>query len=174
MSEKFGDLTRHDGYITATMEREIDASVDDVWSMLSLEENRVKWLAPGSIDLSPGGRAKLDFKDSYVVVDSEVTACEALRLLEFSWSSPDEPERPIRFEIEAKPDGCLVRLRVSIPEDEVVARSCAGWEAHLTMMQAALAGVSTKFPLDRFKACRAQFDTQLANLMMSGYEVLRL
>lgn len=174
MGDNFGTLTHGNGYITATMERDVDAPVDEVWSKLSEESERVKWLAEGSIDLAVGGRARLDFKDSYVIVDSEVTACEPPRLLEFSWSSGEEPDRPIRFELEETPEGCTIHLSVGIPEDEVVARSCAGWEAHLTMLQAAVAGVPIKFPLDRFKACREQFDAEVMRLLMSEAEVLKL
>lgn len=174
VEEDFGTLTATPGYITATIIRELDASPEEVWRMLSEESERVKWLAPGSIDLRTGGRAILDFRDSYISVNSEVTACDPPGLLEFSWSGPGQPLRPIRFELDKSDAGCRLRLSVSIPDSEVVARSCAGWEAHVTMMQAALAGVSIKFPLDRFKACREDFDKQLANLMMSTVEVLKL
>lgn len=174
MSEEYGLLTRSNGYVTAVMEREVDVPIDAVWEMLSKESERVKWLAPGTIDLKQGGRARLDFKDSYVMVDSEVTACEAPGLLEFSWSNVDEATRLIRFELKGSDVGCKIHLEVNIPEAEVVARSCAGWEAHLTMMQTALAGVPTKFPLDRFQACRENFDAQLLTLMMADMEVLRL
>jgi uncharacterized protein YndB with AHSA1/START domain len=174
MSEEYGLLTRANGYITAVMEREVDVPIDAVWEMLSKESERVKWLAPGIIDLKQGGRARLDFKDSYVMVDSEVVACEAPRLLAFSWSAVDELMRPNRFLLKGTDSGCKIHLEVSIPEDEVVARSCAGWEAHLTMMQTALAGAPTKFPLGRFQACRENFDAQLLTLMMADMEVLRL
>tara|TARA_R110002110_G_scaffold67359_1_gene183761 strand:- start:1120 stop:1644 length:525 start_codon:yes stop_codon:yes gene_type:complete len=174
MNETYGELSHSDGYVTALMEREIEVPVETVWQMLATEENRVKWLAPGSIDLKVGGRAILDFKDSYVLVNSEVTACEPNRVLEFSWSSPDEPLRPIRFELETTTSGSKILLSVSIPDEEVVARSCAGWEAHLTMLQAAAAGVSVKFPIERFKLCREDFDQQLLTLTMAGVEVLKL
>lgn len=174
MSDAFGVLSHKNGYVTATMERDIELNPDIVWSMLAEESNRVKWLAPGTIDLKTGGRAQLDFKDSYVVVDSEVTACEPNTTLAFSWSGKDDPERPIRFDLSPIAGSCKIRLSVSIPEDEVVARSCAGWEAHLTMLQAAAAGVSVNFPIERFKQCRKDFDQQLLTLMMADVEVLKL
>jgi uncharacterized protein YndB with AHSA1/START domain len=174
MNDEFGSLTHHDGYITATIERDVEATPDEVWRMLTEQSERVKWLAPGTIELVVGGRVQLDFKDSYIIVDSDVTACEPSRLLEFSWSGREEPNRPIRFELKSCGDGCRILLNVSIPDNEVVARSCAGWEAHLTMLQAALAGVSIKFPLDRFKACREQFDAELVRLLMSEGELVHL
>jgi hypothetical protein len=107
-------------------------------------------------------------------VDSEVTACTAPHLLAFSWSGIDDPLRSIRFEITPNSEVSMIKLVVSIPENEVLARSCASWEAHLTMMQAALAGASVKFPLDRFKACREDFDARLLTLIMAAMEVLKL
>ena len=74
MQDTFGTLISQENYVTAVMERETDASPKAVWAVLAEESERVKWLAPGTIELKPGGRAELDFKDSYVVVDSEVTA----------------------------------------------------------------------------------------------------
>ncbi len=175
MAEQFGELFHQNGYITAIMSRHIEGvSADDIWEKLSNDEERVKWLAPGHIDLFEGGRAQLDFKDSYVIVDSEVPACEVPRLLEFSWSGTTDPDRPIRFELEQDETGCKIKLSVSIPEDEVVSRSCAGWEAHLSMLQAVVAGVSVTFPIDRFKACREFYDEQLTVLMMSEVPVLKL
>lgn len=179
MQETFGTLTNRGNYITAVMERETDASPAEVWEMLAKEANRVQWLAPGTIELRPGGRAKLDFRDSHVIVDSEVTACSAPSdsapsELAFSWSSPEDPSRPVHFKITPKDSGSQIRLTVSIPRDEVVARSCAGWEAHLTMMQTALAGVPTKFPLERFQACRADFDKQLVAIAMVEMPLVRL
>lgn len=176
MTEHFGDMVHIDGYVVTTMTRELtDASASDIWRMLSTEQERVKWLAPGTIDLFAGGRALLDFQDSYVVVDSAVTRCEHNKVLEFSWSGGQDPLRPIRFEIkEHATGGCQLTLTLSIPDSEVVARSCAGWEAHLTMLQAALAGVPCKFPLDRFKESREFFDQTLAAILMSEVPVLRL
>ncbi len=174
MAEKFGELIYQDGYVTATMERAVEAPVDRVWDFLAEEGKRVLWLAPGTIELRQGGRAELDFKDSYVIVDSEVTACVAPGLLEFSWSGKDEPLRPVRFELEDSDNGCLIRLRVSIPENEVVPRSCAGWEAHLTMLQAAVAEVPIKFPLERFNECREAFEKELSRVMMDAVNVLKL
>jgi len=174
MSDSYGELSHRDGYVTAVMERETESSVEEIWSMLAEESNRVKWLAPGILELKKGGRAQLDFKDSYVVVDSEVTACVQNELLEFCWSNVGDPRRPIRFELSECPVGSKIVLTVSIPDDEVVARSCAGWESHLTMLQAAAAGVSVRFPIDRFKLCREEFDRQLLTIMMAEVEVLKL
>lgn len=129
--------------------------------MLTEPDRMVEWLAPGSIELRRGGAAKLNFTDSGIVIDSVVTAFEPMRLLEYSWSGPGEPERPVRWEIDPAGSGTRLRLTLGIPANEDVARSCAGWEAHLMMLLAAIEGVSIKFPFERFVATRKAYNTKL-------------
>jgi hypothetical protein len=51
-----------------------------------------------------------------------------------------------------------------VPENEDIARACAGWEAHLMMLLAAIEGVPMKFPFERFKSTREAYKAQLAQL----------
>ena len=78
-------------------------------------------------------------------------------MIEYSWSAPGEPERPVRWEVAAKDGGTKLVLTVRIPDSEDIAKSCAGWEAHLQMLLAALDGAPIKFPFDRFKAAREAY-----------------
>ena len=123
-----------------------------------------QWLAPGEIEPHRGGQARLDFVDSGIVIDSEVTAYVAPRLLEYSWSSPGQPQRPMRWTVSPL-GGASSRLTLSlfIPDHEDVARSCAGFEAHLDMLAAALEDVPIKFPFERFKSAREAYGRRLAN-----------
>ena len=109
------------------------------------------------IELNQGGSAKLNFTDSGIVIDSEVTECSIPSLLEYSWSRGDEPRRPVRWELRPIDNGTELTLVLLIPEEEDVARSCAGWEAHLMMLMAAIEGVPVKFPFDRFQATREAY-----------------
>lgn len=147
--------------VVATLRREIAADPQAVWTALTAPEQLPQWLAPGTIELRPGGAVRLDFGDSGVVVDSTVSAVEPGRLLEYSWSGPGEALRPVRWEIEAKECGTRLTLTLTLPASEDVARSCAGWEAHLEMLAAALEGVPIKFPFESFKAAREAYKAQL-------------
>jgi hypothetical protein len=100
---------------------------------------------------------KLDFRDSGIVIDSAVSAFDPGYLLEYSWSSPGEPSRPIRWELDPIAAGTLLQLTLSIPASEDVARACAGWAAHLDMLCATLEGVSIKFPFQTFKDARVHY-----------------
>jgi uncharacterized protein YndB with AHSA1/START domain len=153
-NEALGTIRRADGTFEARLERVLTHDQATVWAMLTEPEELPKWLAPGEIELRAGGRAKLDFADSGTVIDSSVTAIEAPCLLEYSWSGPGEPERPVRWETAADGTGTRLVLTLRLPESEDVARACAGWEAHLQMLLAALEGVPIKFPFERFKETR--------------------
>jgi len=147
-------FSREGAMVVATLNREMAADREAVWTALTAPESLPQWLAPGTVELRPGGEVRLDFGDSGVVVDSKVTAVEPGRLLEYSWSGPGEPQRPVRWEI--TPHGAVVDLTLTLklPPDDDAGRSAAGWAAHLEMLACALAGVPIKFPFEAFKATR--------------------
>jgi len=150
-----GDMT------VARMSRVLEDSPRNVWSALTEPSKLVEWLAPGEIELRQGGAAKLNFADSGVVVDSTVTAVEPGRLLEYSWSSPGQPLRPVRYELTPEGDGVRLDVTLRVPSGEDAGRSCAGWDAHLDMLAASLAGVPIKFPFELFKAAREAYRERL-------------
>ena len=141
--------------------RTFDRPPQMVWGALTRPSRLVEWLAPGTVTQALGGAVKLDFVDSGIVIDSRVTAFVPGRLLEYSWSGPGEPLRPVRWEIEAASCGARLTLTVTLPACEDLARSCAGWEAHLEMLAAALEGVPIKFPFERFKASREAYKAMM-------------
>jgi uncharacterized protein YndB with AHSA1/START domain len=155
-------FTRNGDVMEAKMKRVLDDSLDRVWVALTDSEELVKWLAPGEIELWEGGSAKLNFTDSGIVIDSKVTAIEPLSILEYSWSGPGEPLRPVRWDMRPKGDEVELDLTLRMPASEDAGRSCAGWDAHLEMLAAALAGVPIKFPFELFKAARDAYRVQLA------------
>ena len=153
-NEDLGTITRVDGCFEACLERQLDHAQERVWAMLTDPSCFVDWLAPGELELKRGGAAKLNFTDSGIIIDSTVTACDPPRLLEYSWSGPGEPNRPVRWETAPDGSGTRLALTLRIPEEEDIARACAGWESHLMMLLAAIEGVPIKFPFERFQATR--------------------
>jgi len=158
---------RAGGLLTATFRLTFDRSLDEVWAALTVPDRFVDWLAPGGIELRPGGTVKLNFPDSGIVIDSVISQLEPPRLMEYSWSAPGEPLRPLRFDL--KPAGAAVELTVAlgVPETEDVARTAAGWAAHLEMLTSALAGAPIKFPFEVFKVARETYRAQLSGTPLS-------
>ena len=155
-------FARQDGRVTACFGMNLENHLDEVWAALTRPEKLVDWLAPGEIEARRGGTVKLNFVDSGIVIDSAVSEFEPMRVLEYSWSGPGEPARPIRFELEPVGSAVGLKLTLSVPEDEDAGRSAAGWAAHLEMLAAALAGVPIKFPFEIFKAARDEYRARLA------------
>ncbi len=159
--DDLGTIKQVDDYYQARLERVLDHDQQTVWAMLTEPARIVEWLAPGEIELRKGGSAKLNFTDSGIVIDSLVSEFEAPNLLEYSWSGPGEPLRPLRWETETTEGGTRLSLTLKSPKNEDIARSCAGWEAHLMMLMAAIEGVPIKFPFDRFMATREAYNNML-------------
>ncbi len=161
-NEGLGAIKLVNGCYEARLERFLEHDQSAVWAMLTEPDRMVEWLAPGEIELRKGGAAKLNFADSGIVIDSTVSEFETPSLLEFSWSSPGEPARPVRWETAPVAGGTNLMLTLRLPEDEDIARSCAGWEAHLLMLLAAIEGVPIKFPFERFQATREAYKSMIA------------
>ncbi|HEY1414751.1 MAG TPA: SRPBCC family protein [Caulobacteraceae bacterium] len=155
-------FTRKADIIEVQIRRRLEDDLDRVWAAMTEPEHLVQWLAPGRIELRVGGAARLNFEDSGIVIDSTVTAFEPPRLLAYSWSAPGEPDRPVRWELEPDGDAVQLMLTLCLPAGEDAGRACAGWEAHLEMLAAELAGAPMKFPFELFKAARDAYRTQLA------------
>lgn len=156
-------IDRREGSVAVTLLRHLDHPAARVWTLLTDPARLADWLAPGSIELRPGGRARLDFTDSGTVIDSLVTAFEPGALLEYSWGGPDDPPRPVRWSLDIEgPAACRLTLTLTTPASEDAARAAAGWEAHLEMLAAALEGVPIRFPFERFKAARDAYRALLA------------
>lgn len=132
-----------------------------VWKMLTDPAAIPLWLAPGTIDPRQGGRAKISFEDSGIVIDSEVTEYAAPDSLAYSWSSGNEPQRLLHWRLSDATEGTLLTLTVNTPVGEDPAKACAGFEAHLEMLAAALEGVSVKFPFDLYVRARAAYSQQI-------------
>lgn len=134
---------------------------DTLWAMLTTPAEFAQWIAPGTMALEKGGRVHIDFADSGTVIDSTLTEYEPQRLLEYSWSSGDEPPRPLRWELAAKGEGTRLTLTVHTPAGEDAAKACAGFEGHLDMLAGALEGVPIKFPFEHFVAARKAYSQML-------------
>ena len=120
-------FTKKGDAMEARMSRDFEAAPDEVWTMLTQPASRVQWLAPGEIELKVGGSARLDFVDSGIVIDSQVSALEPGKVLEFSWSGPGEPLRPVgvdttlledsaHFEADDGPQGSLFDDGIDDPD----------------------------------------------------------
>lgn len=157
-----GRIRRLENGFEGRLERLVEHDQDAVWRVLTEPQALVQWLAPGSIELRVGGAVHIDFVDSGIKIDSTVLALKPQQLLEYSWSSGAEPERPLRWELHAEGANTRLVLTLKLPADEDIAKACAGFEAHLEMLAAALEGVSIRFPFDLFLKARQGYREMLS------------
>lgn len=156
-----GRLRRLDDGFEGRLERLVAHERNAVWRMLTEPQELAQWLAPGSIELRPGGAVHIDFADSGTTIDSTVLALNPPQLLEYSWSSGDEPQRPVRWELHPAGDGTQLTLTLLLPAGEDAAKACAGFDAHLEMLAAALEGVPIRFPFDHYMKARRAYQNSL-------------
>jgi uncharacterized protein YndB with AHSA1/START domain len=156
-SVQLGRIQPHGGGFEGRLERLFEHDRNTVWQMLSDPKGLAQWLAPGSIELRTGGVVRIDFADSGTTIDSAVLELDAPRLLVYSWSSGDEPERPLRWELHAVENGTRLVLTLWVPAGEDATKACAGFDAHLEMLAAALEGFPIRFPVDHFMEVRRAY-----------------
>lgn len=155
-------LRRADGRVEGVLVRDLAHSVERVWAYLTDPELLPLWLAEGQVQASPGGLARLDFGQSGSAIDSPVTQAIPMQALDYSWSSPGEPQRPLRWRLRAiEPAETRLLLSVTSFEADDPARALAGWDSHLEMLAAALEGVPIKFPFNHFQVVRAALSAEL-------------
>ncbi|MGH7117418.1 MAG: SRPBCC family protein [Acetobacteraceae bacterium] len=140
--------------VEGRIERFIEHDRDAVWRMLTETQALAQWLAPGSIELRVDGAVRIAFADSGTTIESTVLALDPPRMLEYSWSSGGQPQRPLRWELTVAETGTRLVLTVRLPAGEDIARACAGFDAHLEMLAAALEGVPIRFPMELFRKAR--------------------
>jgi uncharacterized protein YndB with AHSA1/START domain len=149
-SVQMGRIWRLIDCVEARLERLFEHDRNVIWSMLTERQALVQWLAPGSIELRMGGAVHIDFADSGTAIESTVLQLDPPHLLAYSWSSGNEPERPLRWELDVVEEGTQLVLTMRLPTTEDVAKACAGFDAHLEMLAAALEGIPIRFPVDYY------------------------
>lgn len=151
-----------DGSFHGTLQRVYEGhDRAEVWRMLTEPASMAQWLAAGTIEQRKGGAVRIDFQDSGTVIASTVLELDPQRVLAYSWSSGDEPQRPLRWALDDVEGGVRLTLTVGVPAGENAVKACAGFEGHLEMLGGALEGVPMKFPVDLFLRARTAYSKQL-------------
>lgn len=155
-------LRRTDDHLEGVLSRNLGYLPDVIWRHLIEPHLLPLWLAAGQVEPRRGGVARLDFGQSGAVIDSLVTESIPGQALDYSWSAPGEPLRPLRWRLREMGGGeTRLLLSVRVPASEDAARALAGWDAHLEMLATTLEGVPTKFPFAHFQSVRAAIGSHI-------------
>lgn len=144
--------------VLVRLERRFEHPVERVWTMLTSEAMLPLWLAPGTIEPRVGGRARIAFDNSGCPIDSPVTCYDRPHRLCYSWSQDGDTPRPVSWQLQEDGIDTHLTLALELPLDDWFATACAGWDAHLEMLGAALEGVAIHFPKGRFQQARQGFN----------------
>lgn len=165
---------------TVRIERLLPGPLHRVWRYLTEADARAQWLAGGDMDLRPGGRVDLVFRNDALSTEpsapppkyahltgehrltGRIIACEPMRLLAFTWSeAPDASE--VRFDLEE--EGEHVRLTVThrrLASQGAILSVSAGWHAHLDILRERLNGAAPSAFWPRHTALEAEYGARLA------------
>jgi len=155
MNDSYGEVIAPD---TVRLERHLPGSIERVWEYLTDSELRGKWLATGAMVLQEGGALELTFMhadlsaekvppeaykdyDCAITFQGKVLACEAPRLLAFSWGDGSE----VRFELSQADD----RVRLVVEHTRLAGTGpmisvSSGWHAHLGVLEDVLEGATPR------------------------------
>ena len=143
---------------TLRFERLLPGPVERVWAYLTEPEKRRRWMADGPMDLAPGGKVELVFRNGelnrgeptperFAKYDGEhrnpgiVLECEPPRLLRFSWDACSAAESEVTFEL--APRGEKVLLTVThkrLGTRDALLSVAGGWHSHLALLAEELEG----------------------------------
>lgn len=125
--------------------RDVDASPDTVWSILTTPELFSGWMDGNvTFDVSPGSPFRAEFPNFQTVVAGEVVAVDpAARRLELSWGVESGPQADtfpagsslVTLTVLEASDGCRVRVEhARLPDATETAQHESGWRFHLSRM----------------------------------------
>lgn len=122
-----------------TFTRDLPASAELVWRLLTDPADRATWLFDGTIEPRVGG--VVDLFDSDHNVTGRVTAWDPPKLLSLTWSSPDAPHGEVRFELtDITPETCRLRVVHSVGGGARPRSLAAGWHTMLDRLHQGLTG----------------------------------
>jgi uncharacterized protein YndB with AHSA1/START domain len=155
-TDDYGIATAAD---TVRIERTLPGPIERVWRYLTDSDKRASWLAGGTMDLRVGGLVELRFRNAGLSADDDappakyaghigeipttgrITACEAPRLLSYTWGGEGDGASEVSFEL--SPQGDQVRLVLThrrLADRNAMLSVAAGWHAHLGILVDTLSG----------------------------------
>jgi uncharacterized protein YndB with AHSA1/START domain len=143
---------------TVKMERLLPGPVERVWAYITDSKKRALWLAAGEFDLRLGGEIRLEFDNSRLPNDGDVskykdkgkghfegkiTRLEPMRVLAHTWNMGGDTE--VTYELTPRGKDVLLTVvhRRLAPRDRVLG-VMGGWDVHTGILADILNGVAPR------------------------------
>ena len=153
------------GYI-ARYERQIEHPIENVWAMLTDNEELEKWFQELRIgDPRKGGFMKFDMQDGKFE-ELEIFEYSLLSVLEFDWFGD-----VVRFELHPEQDGCLMIFTekfTTITEQRI--KDLAGWHVCLDVIKSLLDGKPIDSREAEWKKWYSKYEQAINELMIADKE----
>jgi uncharacterized protein YndB with AHSA1/START domain len=147
------------------LERDFDATPDELWELLTDPAELAEWLC-ARVDLEPrpGGTIILHFDNSHTTVRGRVVHFDAPVALEYTWQQDDEPASVVRFALHPAPANTGTRLTVTHTHctGAAIGQMAAGWHHHLELLATQLARQPVAWNWSRFEDLHAQYSSSAA------------
>lgn len=158
------DTIKDDGSFTPPgtlrFERILPGPIEKVWAYLVEPDLRAQWLAGGRMELEPGGKGELVFRNgnltgpddvppakygkeanSEIHTRAEIVEAEPPRRLRFKWEEGDDDWSDVTFTLDEVGDRVrLVLVHTDVSKTDQQAGILAGWHAHLNLLRSVLTG----------------------------------
>lgn len=152
-------------------ERRLRHSPERVWKALTTGDGLACWLAEAEIELAPGGKMELNFRqpDNDFMPDipekrrqsNEVLTVQPYSRFEHTFGS--NPDSVVSWRLEPDGDGTHLTLLHRVPETWAGARAnvLSGWQHHMEGLDDAVRGVRHPWNWDRWFALRDAYGARL-------------
>jgi uncharacterized protein YndB with AHSA1/START domain len=173
-----GELSRIEGGWALRFERRLRHSPERVWRALTTPEGLACWLAEAKIDVEPGGRMDLHFRqpDHEFMPDvperrmqhNEVLVARPFTRFEHTFGG--NPDSIVVWTLTPDGDGTLLRLEHRVPESWTDARRnvLSGWHHHMEGLEDACALTRHTWDWDRWFALRDAYAERIGQAEAGG------
>jgi uncharacterized protein YndB with AHSA1/START domain len=155
-----------------TIQRWLPGPVERIWTYLTDNDHRRKWLAAGAMELQPGAALELvwrndDLSDRADVrpagfpaeqrMASRVIEVDPMRMLRITWGTGD-----VTFELTPKGEKVLLTLtHRGLDDRNLLTSIAAGWHMHLDILLSEASGTERASFWPGWERLRAHYDDRL-------------
>ncbi|GKU78941.1 SRPBCC family protein [Paenibacillus sp. L3-i20] len=152
-----GKILQSEGKRVIYFERNLNHPVEKVWRTITSPDRIAHWLnAQAQFDLIDDGQITFRW-DNGDLVDGKFTKISPPNELEYTWVEKDSGNSLVRWELQVKDEGCLLKLTHTFFESAVVINFLSGWHVHLDVLDLILQEKSADFPWEQFKEMRNKY-----------------
>ena len=138
LTQVLGRIERAADGVAVVFERHYATGRDDLWQACTDPGRLVRWFAPVSGELRPGGEFTIHFGDGDTPL-CRVVSCDAPERLVWEWPIGDVATL-VTADIAADADGSRLVLRHASLTPGQVAGYAAGWDAYVRSLDAQVDG----------------------------------